>query len=60
MMNTPIAILLGIIVLAVLGFAMWYLNRQASLAAVQRQRTGLDGIFAGLGQTVSSIGGVIN
>lgn len=59
-MSTPLAIVLGVIVLAVIGFAMWYLNRQAALAAIERQRSGLSGIFAGLGDAVSSIGGLIN
>lgn len=59
-MSAPLAIFLGVIVLAILGFAMWYLNRQAALAAVNRQRTGLDGIFHGLGEAVGSVGGLIN
>lgn len=59
-MSAPLAIVLGVIVLAVLGFTMWYLNREAQLAAINRQRSGLSGIFQGLGDAVGSIGGLIN
>jgi len=59
-MSTPVVVLLGVLIIAVILFAMWYLNWQAARNNVVRNQTGLGGIFQGLGQAVGSIGGVIN
>lgn len=54
-MSTPLAIVLGVIVLAVLGFAVWYLQNQAAIAARNARGTGLTAIGNGLGQAVSGV-----
>ena len=38
-MSTPIAILLGIIVLALLGFIIWYLSTESAREAAHRKVT---------------------
>lgn len=59
-MTTPTAILLGVIVLAVIGFAIWYLNSQAQRAMQQNRATGGAAIGQGIGQIVGGALSFIN
>lgn len=59
-MTTPIAILLGIVIIAILVFAAWYLNSQAQRAMQQNRATGGQAIGQGIGQIVGGALSFIN